>query len=139
MVEKCSVNVNCKRHQLVVFETVGLLSWVSVDLLLSLHTGPINVPLKELFKWESIIHSLERKVSEIPVLNIISLGVWLLNTELHSLRQQFLEFFVSRTPENTFFFFKNGNDLTQGHLLFLFTFCKDNRANKTTNCALLML
>ena len=79
---------------------------MSVDLLLSLHTGPINVPLKELFKWESIIHSLERKVSEIPVLNIISLGVWLLNTELHSLRQQFLEFFVSRTPENTFFFLK---------------------------------
>lgn len=135
MVEKCSVNVNCKLHQLVVFETVGPLSWVSVDLLLSLHTGPINVPLNELFKWESIIHSLERKVSEIPVLNIISLGVWLLNTELCSLRQQFLEFFISRTPENTSFFF-NSNDLTQGHLLFLFTFCKENRANKTINCTL---
>lgn len=124
MVEKCSVNVNCKRHQLVVFETVGLLSWVSVDLLLSLHTGPINVPLKELFKWESIIHSLERKVSEIPVLNIISLGVWLLNTELHSLRQQFLEFFVSRTPENTFFFFKTVMTLHKGIYCFCLPFVR---------------
>ena len=94
---------------------------------MSLHTGLINVPLNELFKWESIIHSLERKVSEIPVLNIISLGVWLLNTELRSLRQQFLEFF--KDPLKHFLFFFNGNDLTQGHLLFLFTFCKDNRAN----------
>ena len=112
MVEKCSVNVNCKRHQLVVFETVGLLSWVSVDLLLSLHTGPINVPLKELFKWESIIHSLERKVSEIPVLNIISLGVWLLNTELHSLRQ------------NTFFFFKTVMTLHKGIYCFCLPFVR---------------
>lgn len=137
MVEKCLVNGNCKHHQLVVFQTVGPLSCVEVDLLVSLQTGPINVPLNELFKWECIIHSLERKVSEIQVLNIISLGVWLLNTELRSLRQQFLEFFISRTTENIFFF--NGNDLTQGHLLFLFAFCKDNAANKTTNCTLLML
>ena len=103
MVEKCLVNGNCKHHQLVVFQTVGPLSCVEVDLLVSLQTGPINVPLKELFKWECIIHSLERKVSEIQVLNIISLGVWLLNTELRSLRQQFLEFFISRTTEIIFF------------------------------------
>ena len=83
------------------------------------------------------LHSLEREVSEITVLSVISPGVWLLNTVLCSLKQQFLEFFISRTTENIFFF--NGNDLTQGHLLFLFSFCKDNKTNKTTNCTLLTL